>query len=144
MGFDAICNNQKWMGLLDGWRQTDLQKNKRVTDCDNDAAAKGYTKHHFSWIMSDGRHLDCGYEKDIPDDTCEAKVKHYAKNLADHIYKDSGLPPIQEEAYYPHHDTILDQCHSISENLRNTDRRDDFIKWSDMSTIVLQLPIRRM
>ncbi len=132
MGLSAICNT--YSNLLDGWRQSDVEAHERVVKCKENVAAKiaeGYKKTRFGYQDDRGVHHECGWYAMPVENTCEAKVKHYAADLAKHIYQETKLPDIQEEAYYPHKGTILDQCRSISEGMRNSDRRPEFIAWSE-------------
>ncbi|MBX9924191.1 MAG: hypothetical protein K2Y01_08790 [Rhabdochlamydiaceae bacterium] len=118
MGVAAICNT--YTDLLNSWTESDKQANVRHQACLDGAkvAENGY------------RILCLGGGNGIPENTCEAKVRHYASKLAEHIYQETKLPPVKDPVVLGEYSPILSRCHSLYEYGKGA-RADNWREWSD-------------
>ena len=110
MGIAAICNT--YTDLLNSWTESDKQANVRHQACLDGAK-----------VSENGYRILClGGGNGIPENTCEAKVRHYASKLAEHIYQETKLPPVKDPVVLGEYSPILSRCHSLYEYGKGAER----------------------
>ncbi len=121
MGISSICSNQKYIDQLNSWFGSEEAHNALNQGC----TPVQSTENTVGVV--------CTPLKEIPADSCEAKVKHYAADLAKHIYKETGLPSIEQTAINFNYleSPILTRCRSLFMS-SSEETAVQHKKWSDV------------